>query len=313
MRGARRGRYRLSLPLLGLLPPPLRGRGGEGGGASLAQETKLPPSRRPSAADLPRKGGGEASIAVVTLIAAFLFAVLVLPALALTFPTLTGRVVDEANILDAAQRAALTQKLADLETKSTDQLVVVTLKSLQGTSIEDYGYQLGRQWQIGQKDKNNGVLLIVAPNERKVRIEVGYGLEGTLTDLVSNFIIQNSILPRFRANDYPGGINRGVDDIIQVLTGDAEEWKQRAAKRPDTQSDWASVLLIILFIVVIVVVFMVIANNSNTPPGGRRRGSPWIVIPSGSGSSWSSGSGGFGGGFSGGGGSFGGGGSSGSW
>ena len=107
---------------------------------------------------------------------------------ALTFPTLTGRVVDEANILDpATQRAALTQKLADLEAKSTDQVVVVTLKSLQGTSIEDYGYQLGRHWQIGQKDKNNGVLLIVAPNERKVRIEVGYGLEGTLTDLVSQF------------------------------------------------------------------------------------------------------------------------------
>jgi uncharacterized protein len=230
-----------------------------------------------------------------------------------TFPPLTGRVVDEAGLLTPEDRAALTGELAALEETSTDQLAVVTLKSLQGYSIEDYGYQLGRQWQIGQKDKNNGVLLIVAPNERKVRIEVGYGLEGTLTDLVSNFIIQNSILPRFRANDYPGGINRGVDDIIQVLTGDAEEWKQRAAKRPDTQSDWASVLLIILFIVVIVVVFMVIANNSNTPPGGRRRGSPWIVIPSGSGSSWSSGSGGFGGGFSGGGGSFGGGGSSGSW
>ena len=159
---------------------------------------------------------------------------------------------------------------------------MVTLKSLQGTSIEDYGYQLGRQWQIGQKDKNNGVLLIVAPNERKVRIEVGYGLEGTLTDLVSNFIIQNSILPRFRANDYPGGISRGVDDIIQVLTGDAEEWKQRAAKRPEATSDGSAMLLLILFIVVLVVVFIIIANSQTPPPGQRRRGSPWIVIPSGS-------------------------------
>ena len=104
----------------------------------------------------------------------------------LTFPRLTGRVVDEAGILDAATRAELTQKLADLEAKSTDQLVVVTLRSLQGTSIEDYGYQLGRAWQIGQKGKNNGVLLIVAPNERKVRIEVGYGLEGTLTDAITS-------------------------------------------------------------------------------------------------------------------------------
>jgi uncharacterized protein len=178
-----------------------------------------------------------------------------LPALALTFPALTGRVVDDANILDPATRAALTQRLADLEAKSTDQLVVVTLKSLQGTSIDDYGYQLGRHWQIGQKDKNNGVLLIVAPNERKVRVEVGYGLEGTLTDLISRFIIDNSILPRFRANDFSGGITRGVDDIIQVLTGDAEEWKQRAAKqRPAETPGEPSILLIIL---VIVIFFMV--------------------------------------------------------
>ena len=99
-----------------------------------------------------------------------------------TFPTLSGRVVDEANILDASTRAALTEKLAALEAKTTDQLVVVTLKSLQGTSIEDFGYQLGRHWKVGQQGKNNGVLLIVAPSERKVRIEVGYGLEGTLTD-----------------------------------------------------------------------------------------------------------------------------------
>jgi uncharacterized protein len=238
-------------------------------------------------------------------------------ALALTFPALTGRVVDEANILDPAMRAALTQKLADLEAKSTDQVVVVTLKSLQGTSIEDYGYQLGRHWQIGQKDKNNGVLLIVAPNERKVRIEVGYGLEGTLTDLVSRFIIENSILPRFRANDYPGGINRGVDDIIQVLTSDAEEWKLRAAKRPDSTPDWVAILLIIFVIFIFFMVFAMMVNaSSRAQPGKRGRGSPWIVIPSDSGSSsWSSGSSGssWGGGFSGGGGSFGGGGSSGSW
>jgi uncharacterized protein len=253
----------------------------------------------------------------VTLIAAVMIAALAaLPALALTFPALTGRVVDEANILDPAQRAALTQKLADLEAKSTDQVVVVTLKSLQGTSIEDYGYQLGRHWQIGQKDKNNGVLLIVAPNERKVRIDVGYGLEGTLTDLVANFIIQNSILPRFRANDYPGGITRGVDDIIQVLTGDAEEWKLRAAKqRPDQMPDWVAIVLIIFVIFIFFMVFSMMVNASRAQPGKRGRGSPWIVIPSDSGSSWSSGSGGgsWGGGFSGGGGSFGGGGSSGSW
>ena len=155
---------------------------------------------------------------------------LVLPAFALDFPTLTGRVVDDANILDAATRAALTNKLAALEAKTTDQLVVVTLKSLQGTSIEDFGVQLGRHWQIGQKDKNNGVLLIVVPSERKVRIEVGYGLESTLTNAIAHEIIERSIVPRFRAGDMAGGVANGVDDIVAVLTGGAEAWKLRAVQ-----------------------------------------------------------------------------------
>ena len=153
-------------------------------------------------------------------------------AVALDLPALTGRVVDEADILNAATRARLDQEARRArEAKTTDQFVVVTLKSLQGTSIEDFGYQLGRHWQIGQKGKNNGVLLIVAPNERRVRIEVGYGLEGKLPDAVTKLIIENSIIPRFRANDFPGGISRGVDDIIPILTGDAEEWKQRAVRQ----------------------------------------------------------------------------------
>src|SRR6202158_3534798 len=126
------------------------------------------------------------------------------------FPALTGRVVDEAHILDAAARAGIERKLADFETKTGRQVVVVTLPSLQGYEIEDYGYRLGRQWGIGQKGSNNGALLIVAPNERRVRIEVGYGLEGTLTEAVSRLIIENGILPRFRAGDFSGGIQRGV-------------------------------------------------------------------------------------------------------
>src|SRR5262249_48798656 len=148
------------------------------------------------------------------------------------FPALTGRVVDEAGIVDAGTRAALTEKLAALEAKTTDQLVVATVRSLQGTSVEDYANRLFRHWQLGQGAKNNGVLLLVAPNERRVRIEVGYGLEGTLPDAVGKLIAENAILPRFRANDFAGGITRGVDDVIQVLTGDAEEWKRRAAQRP---------------------------------------------------------------------------------
>src|SRR5262245_44982245 len=172
---------------------------------------------------------------VVSLAAAVLVGI-ALAAYVLTFPMLTGRVVDEAGLYDPAAKAALEKKLADFETKTTGQLVIVTLKSLQGTSIEDYGYQLGRHWGIGQKEKNSGALLIVVPSERKVRIEVGYGLEGTLTDAISKLIIENSILPRFKAGDFAGGITRGVDDIIQVLSGDAEDWKQRAKQRPDSQS-----------------------------------------------------------------------------
>ena len=243
---------------------------------------------------------------------------LVTTALALNFPALSGRVVDEANVLDPAIRNSLTQKLADLETKTTDQLVVVTLKSLQGTSIEDFGYQLGRFWGIGQKGKNNGVLLLVAPNEHKVRIEVGYGLEGVLTDALTKVIIENAIVPRFRANDFAGGVMRGIDDIIKVLSGDAELFKQQTATRElahrSAPSDWYTVLFILFWIGIAVFIALTIRRDRRLrgrtgPPAGV-----WFIPTPTRSSDWGS-SGGFsdGGGFSGGGGSFGGGGSSGSW
>jgi uncharacterized protein len=252
-------------------------------------------------------------------LAAIAAALIVLGAAALaqslTFPALTGRVVDEAGLLDVTMRAQLDQTLAELEAKTSDQLVVVTLKSLQGTSIEDYGYQLGRHWQIGQKDKNNGVLLIVAPNERKVRIEVGYGLEGTLTDAISSFIVQNSILPRFKAGDFAGGIRRGAEDIVQVLSGDAEEYKARASKAAVREMTSEEVVVMLFFFFIVgLIILNVVAGILQGLFGSRRRGRSgrWsdsipIIIGSSSGSSSS------GGGFSGGGGSFGGGGSSGSW
>jgi uncharacterized protein len=240
----------------------------------------------------------------------------------LSFPQLTGRVVDDAGIFDPATKAALESKLAEFESKTTGQLVVVTLRSLQGTSIEDYGYQLGRRWGIGDKQKNSGALLIVAPNERKVRIEVGYGLEGQLTDAVSKLIIENAIVPRFRAGDIAGGVIRGVDDIIAALN-DPDEWRARARQRPDSQPGVADIILLLLFFVV---VFMIIRNvgrnGGNQDPrnmtGGRgRRGGPVIFpVPGpswGGGGSGSSDRSGSSGGFSGGGGSFGGGGASGSW
>jgi uncharacterized protein len=255
---------------------------------------------------------------VATALAAAIVTFAAVAAFALTFPQLTGRVVDDAGVLDEATRQTIIDKLAAVEAKSGDQIVVVTLKSLQDTSIEDYGYQLGRAWGIGEKEKSNGALLIVAPNERKVRIEVGYGLEGALTDAVTRLIIQNAILPRFRAGDFAGGISRGVDDIIQVVSGDAEEFQRRAAQRPDKAPQGVDAATVIFVIFMLIVIFMMLRNAQ----GGRRtlgqRGgyAGPIFIPSGG--SWSSGSGGGSGssgsgGFSGGGGSFGGGGSSGDW
>jgi uncharacterized protein len=228
-----------------------------------------------------------------------------------TFPTLSGRVVDDADLLSAADEQQLTTDLKALEDKSSDQFVVVTLPSLQGYTIEDFGYQLGRHWGIGTEKLSNGVLLIVAPNERKVRIEVGYGLEGTLTDALSSIIIDNAILPRFRAGDYAAGIKDGVRDVIKVLTGDAAEVEQRLKARPDADEpaiDWFTILfwtLILLWIA------YSIHSSSRPISGTRRSGSGPIFIPT----DWGGGSsgGGGGGGFSGGGGSFGGGGSSGSW
>ena len=230
------------------------------------------------------------------------------------FPQLTGRVVDQANLLDANTRADIERKLANLEDKTGTQLVVVTLPSLQGYEIEEYGYQLGRAWGIGQKGKNNGALLIIAPNEHRARIEVGYGLEGTLTDAISRLIIENDIIPRFRANDFAGGIERGVDDLVQYLSGDAQDLKERAIAR-DRGAASPQDLQGLLWIVFIVGMWLYLAFRSRrNRRGSRRGGMPWVVpIPMGGGG-WGGGGwgGGSGGGF-GGGGSFGGGGASGRW
>ena len=250
----------------------------------------------------------------IPAVIAWLWLVCACAAQTLSFPALTGRVVDDAGVLDASTTTALTQSLAELEQKTTDQLVVVTLKSLQGTSIEDYGYQLGRRWQIGQKDKNNGVLLIVAPNERKVRIEVGYGLEGALTDAVSKLIIENSILPRFKVADYAGGIKRGVEDIIQVLSGDAQEWQDRAAQKvsidnaqpPPDGAVWPAIVVVLLGVGLLIYC----AVRGSPICRGIMQFLILMLLSGGRGSSSSSGGGDS---FSGGGGSFGGGGASGSW
>ena len=230
----------------------------------------------------------------------------------LTFPTLSGRVVDEAGLLDPAARAALTDSLASLEAKTTDQLVVVTLKSLPGTSLEDYGYQLGRRWQVGQKDKNNGVLLIVAASEREVRIEVGYGLEGELTDALTKYIIETSILPRFKAGDLPGGIKIGVAQIAQVLGGDADSMKRAAAQNASADGRQRGGNMPVPLIIGAVAVGASLLIFCTVTGGGSFcqfiLQLLFLVMLSGRGGSSRRGSS-----FSGGGGSFGGGGSSGKW
>ena len=232
-------------------------------------------------------------------------------ALALTFPALTGRVVDQANIVPAETRSVIEQKLADLESRSGIQLVVATVASLEGQEIEPYANALFRSWALGEKAKNNGVLLLVAPNERRVRIEVGYGLEGTLTDALSKVIITNAITPRFKTGDYVGGISRGVEDIITVLTTDAPEWQKRPSLRLDSQQT-ANPTPAILAVVLMIVVLLLIVSSGFRQVFFELL---FLFLSSGGSSGSGSSSGGFssGGGFSGGGGSSGGGGASGSW
>ncbi len=218
--------------------------------------------------------------------------------------------------MTAETRSDVEAKSRALEDKSGIQLVVATVKSLQGSDIETYANQLFRFWKLGEAKKNNGVLFLVAPTEHKVRIEVGYGLEGTLTDALSSVIISSAIIPRFKINDFSGGIERGVDGIISVLSGDSAEWQRKVNVRSeDASSDFGKLFPIIFFIIMILIIAYLIRHaNGPRGPGSRSYGGP-IFIPSGG--SWGSGSGGFdggfGGGFSGGGGSSGGGGASGSW
>jgi uncharacterized protein len=164
-----------------------------------------------------------------------------------TFPQLNNsRVIDDAGIFDADQEMTLDKKLANHETNTSNQIVVVTIKSLDGYDISDYGYQLGRHWGIGQKDKNNGVLLIIAPNERKVRIEVGYGLEGALPDATAKTIIQNDILPFFKKGNYYDGVNSGIDKILSAIKGE-----YTLAKSTDQDSAIGFILFTMLFIVIV--------------------------------------------------------------
>jgi len=262
------------------------------------------------------------------------------------FPELTGRVVDEAGLLSPSARNRLDSLLAQHEQATTDQIVVVTLNSLQGYPIEDFGYQLGRHWDIGQKDKDNGALLVVASNERKVRIEVGYGLEGKLTDALSKNIIETQILPQFRRQNFEAGITAGVNAMLAVLGGTYEPARPRQRTRHSGDFEGLAMLLIIAVVVgellfgrsksrfysglglggvatligwvvfgslVIAVIVGILLFAFHLLLGGGGRGGGGWTSGGYYGGGYSSGGGSFGGGFSGGGGSFGGGGASGGW
>jgi uncharacterized protein len=257
------------------------------------------------------------------LLAAAAFLTGTLPAAAQQFPPLTGRVTDAADVIPADVEARLAQKLEALEQQSQRQFVVATIPSLEGYDIADYGYRLGREWGIGDKQRNDGALLIVAPNERKVRIEVGYGLEGVLTDGLSSIIINQQIVPRFKAGDMPGGIEAGADAVIAQLGLPPEEAARIAQQAQAAQSELNPGDLMglvffgfIFFMIFVVPILRAVLGHRRRRygPGGLGSVILWNVVDGLANARSSSGSGGgFGGGFSGGGGSFGGGGASGSW
>ena len=282
---------------------------------------------------------GESVIRRVYLLALTLLASLMLavPASAQTFPKLTGRVVDDAHLLRPEQVIDIDSKLNALEARTGRQLVIATVPSLEGHTIEDYGYRLGRTWGIGadgkgEANKDDGVILLVAPKERKVRIETGYGARVFITDAVSSVIINEAIIPRFKANDYGGGIVAGTDAIIQQMALPAAEAAKRANQasvqesnrgRSRSGSGFPFALVFFIFVFVALPLLRSAGGRRYRSRGGGSGISPMVVLwgldaisrGSRGGGGWGGGGGfgGGGGGFSGGGGSFGGGGASGGW
>jgi len=271
------------------------------------------------------------------------------PALALDVPPLTGRVVDLAHVLSVDAAVALTSELEAHETKTSNQVAVLILPSLEGEPLEEFSHRVATTWKLGQKGTDNGAVLLVALKERKVRIEVGYGLEGILTDLRSAHIIRNEIVPRFRARDIPGGIRAGTEAILKTIEGtyQAPE-KSVSGFDSDVMGQVIIAVVVGMFVglgvmsvhrllgpvvgtglsvllapwlipalvtggITLVLLSFIGAAGSGGRGRGRRMGDDWTWYSSRdggwSGSSFDSG----GGGFSGGGGDFGGGGASGDW
>jgi uncharacterized protein len=265
--------------------------------------------------------GGGLLIAVLAVFAIASFAIGGVAFAAVPkFPALTGRVVDDAHMLSPQTAQKLDADLANLEAQTGHQVVVATVPDLQGHEIEDYGYQLGRAWQLGRKGVNDGAILLVAPSEHKVRIEVGYGLEPVLTDALTSVILQTKVLPQFKQGHMEQGVIDGAEALIGQVGLPEDQAKAnvaQAAAHPVQVHESGGLRPHIPVFFIILIVFWVISGLLRA--GGRRGGLgglwwlPFMFMGGGRGGGGGGFGGGGGGGFSGGGGSFGGGGSSGSW
>jgi uncharacterized protein len=217
---------------------------------------------------------------------------------ALNVPTLSGRVVDNAQMLDSNTKQQIESILINHENKTTDQVALLTIPSLEGDSLEDFSIRVVNEWKLGKKGKDNGVLLLISRDDRDIRIEVGYGLEGVLTDAQSNRIIRNVIAPRFKNGNFNEGLLFGIQAIVSVVSNEEISQNIEIKNPKNVRANRKGELTLgkLIFFIILFIIF------------GRRRRRRGIL------GGWYGGGGGFGGGgFSGGGGGFGGGGSSGKW
>ncbi len=251
-----------------------------------------------------------------------LSAAVLAPVFALKVPKLDGPVVDKAGVLSTADEAIIEDLLLDLERTTSAQAAMLTVPDLEGESIEDYSLQVAEEWQLGQADRDNGILILLALEEKKVRIEVGYGLEGDMTDAKSGFIIREIMLPQFRNGNYAQGLYDGASAVTGVITGSADISAEELAAYRKSESRSSSGASIPFNLIVFIIIIVVSSISRIGRRGDRRRGGilPWLFLGSMMGSNRGRhggsgfGGGGFsGGGFSGGGGGFGGGGASGGW
>ena len=253
-----------------------------------------------------------------------ILSVLIAPAFSLKVPRLDGPVVDKAGVLSSSDETVIEQLLTDLERTTTAQVAILTVPDLGGENLESYSMAVAQEWKLGQAGKDNGALILLALREKKVRIEVGYGLEGDLTDAKSGYIIREVILPQFRQGNYAQGLYDGASAVSGVILKTADISAEEIAASNRSSQERSTSGGSIPFNLIIFIIIILFSSIGRMGRRGRRRGGilPWLFLGSmmgnnrhdrfGSGVSSGFGGGGFGG-FSGGGGGFGGGGASGGW